>query len=250
LSEEDRRNIDLACPDKLKIVEDLAKLAEISKQRCMDKRWRYIRKSGETVILRDLSRSSSSGSMYSKRREIWQYNTTQCMLHFPGPGCNFYYRLVVLECSESISKLEKIAVNDHAKFGFIVESIASIAESIFRCAAVEALYPLTSSVAARALERALVHLYTAILVYLSKAKSYFEQNSASWSIRQPLRRDADASKQSASSKTGSLAIEIWKDISKPSIKGKRMLTGAQHLWIETVSPTPIAFLICAEFPNL
>src|SRR2546423_14935295 len=54
LSEEDRRNINFSYPDKRKVVESLAILAKTSKQRCMDKRWRYTRKSGETVILRDL----------------------------------------------------------------------------------------------------------------------------------------------------------------------------------------------------
>jgi hypothetical protein len=186
--------------------------------------------------------------MFSKRREIWQCNTTQCMLHFPGPGCDLYYRLVVPGMQREVYlRLGKIAVNDHTKFGFIVEGIASIVESIFRCAAVEALYPLTGSAAARELERALVHLYAAIMVYLSKAKSYFEQNSASRSIHQPLRGDADASKQSASSKAGSLAREILMDMSEPSIKRKRALTGAQHLWIDMVSSTPIAVLICPEF---
>jgi hypothetical protein len=59
----------------------------------------------------------------------------------------------------------------------------------------EALYPLTSSAAATELDRALVHLYAAIMVYLSKAKSYFEQNSASRFIHLPLRIDADAPTQ-------------------------------------------------------
>jgi hypothetical protein len=54
LSDEDRRNINFSCPDKRKVVESLAILAETSKQICVDKRWRYARKSGETVILRDL----------------------------------------------------------------------------------------------------------------------------------------------------------------------------------------------------
>jgi hypothetical protein len=121
-----------------------------------------------------------------------------------------------------------MAVNDHAKFGFIIESIATIVESIFRCAAVEALYPSTGSAAAIELDRALVHLYAAILVYLSQAKSYFEQNSASRFIHLPLRIDADARTQSVSLKAGSLARGILMNTSKPSIKRKRTLTGAQH----------------------
>jgi len=54
LSDEDRCNINFSCPDKLNILSDLQVLTEQSKQECINKRWRYTRKSGETVIFRDL----------------------------------------------------------------------------------------------------------------------------------------------------------------------------------------------------
>jgi hypothetical protein len=111
-------------------------------------------------------------------------------------------------------------VNDHEKFAFLVQGIASIVESIFHCAAVEALYPLTGSAAAAELERALVHLYAAIMLYLSKAKSYFKQSSASLFIRLLLRRLADVSEQIAPLKVGFLARGISMNTSKPSIKHK------------------------------
>jgi hypothetical protein len=54
LSLEDRKNINFSCPDKLKILSDLHELTENSRQECINKRWRYTRKSGETVIFVDL----------------------------------------------------------------------------------------------------------------------------------------------------------------------------------------------------
>lgn len=54
LNDEDRRNIDFGCPDKLKTLTDLHALTEKSKQECIKKRWKYTCKSGETVILRDV----------------------------------------------------------------------------------------------------------------------------------------------------------------------------------------------------
>jgi hypothetical protein len=54
LSDEDRRNINFSRPDKLSILSDLLELTEQSKQECIQKRWRYTRKSGETVIFMDL----------------------------------------------------------------------------------------------------------------------------------------------------------------------------------------------------
>lgn len=54
LNDDDRRNIDFSHPDKLKALADLHSLTETSKQECIKKRWKYTRKSGETVILRDV----------------------------------------------------------------------------------------------------------------------------------------------------------------------------------------------------
>ena len=51
LNDED---IDFSRPDKLKTLADLHALTEKSKQECINKRWKYTRKSGETVILRDV----------------------------------------------------------------------------------------------------------------------------------------------------------------------------------------------------
>ena len=54
LNDEDRRNINFSRPDKLELLADLHALTEKSKQECIKKRWKYTRKSGETVILRDV----------------------------------------------------------------------------------------------------------------------------------------------------------------------------------------------------
>lgn len=54
LNDEDRRNINFSRPDKLKPLTDLYALTEKLKQECIKKRWKYTRKSGETVILRDI----------------------------------------------------------------------------------------------------------------------------------------------------------------------------------------------------
>jgi hypothetical protein len=54
LNDEDRHNIGFGRPDKLKALADLHTLTEKSKQECIKKRWKYTRKSGEAVILRDV----------------------------------------------------------------------------------------------------------------------------------------------------------------------------------------------------
>ena len=59
----------------------------------------------------------------------------------------------------------------------MIESAASIAELICRYAIFESVYLQSPSAAADELQRALVNLYTAIMMYLSKANRYFQQRS-------------------------------------------------------------------------
>jgi len=73
----------------------------------------------------------------------------------------------------------QIAVNDYNKFAVVVEGVAWIAELICRHAVLEDLYLAQTSKAAEELQRALVALYAAILIYLSTAKHYLEQGSVS-----------------------------------------------------------------------
>lgn len=72
-----------------------------------------------------------------------------------------------------------MAVNDSKKFGEVIEGIAWIAEIICHYSIVEGLYLNEKSEATKELRRALVKLYAAVLTYLSKAKHYLEQRSAS-----------------------------------------------------------------------
>ena len=50
----DRENINFSCPEKLGILSDLLEVTEKSRKECVKKRWRYTRKSGETIVFADL----------------------------------------------------------------------------------------------------------------------------------------------------------------------------------------------------
>ncbi len=87
----------------------------------------------------------------------------------------------------SFTKLRpnEIAVSDINKFAFIVEGVETIAHTISRYAIFEQIYlgrVKTATHAMRGLKEALVRLYAVILKYLSKAKSYLEENTASVSF--------------------------------------------------------------------
>jgi hypothetical protein len=61
----------------------------------------------------------------------------------------------------------------------MIEGVASIAELICRSAIVQKYYTQSISEPGDELERSLIKLYSGIMLYLSKAKCYFDQNSAS-----------------------------------------------------------------------
>lgn len=75
----------------------------------------------------------------------------------------------------------QVAVSDINKFDFVVEAAETIAHSISRFTIFESIYLQRHSVmtkSVQALEEALVRLYASTLVYLARAKQYFEQNTA------------------------------------------------------------------------
>lgn len=163
LYDDDKCNINFSCLDKLNILADLHAETERSRRKSVESRWKYTRKSGETVIIRDIF-----------KRIIWwidifkqvgdvvvQYNPMHAAL--PWAGIRF-----VLQ----------IAVSDSNKLSAVVEGLVRIAECICRYAVIEGFYIQRTLKATRELERTLVKLYAAILICLSKAKHYLEQGMA------------------------------------------------------------------------
>ncbi|KAH6665987.1 hypothetical protein B0J14DRAFT_678599 [Halenospora varia] len=163
ISDEDRNNINFSCPDKLNILSGLLQDTKKSRQECIKKRWRYTRKSRETVIFVDLfSKIVKWIDLFKQVGDAAvQYDPVYAAL--PWAGVRF---------------LLQIAVNDSDKFAFVVESAASIGEIICRYAVFEDVYLHSPSPTTNKFRRALVKFYAAIMVYLLKVKSYFEQNSA------------------------------------------------------------------------
>ncbi|RDW58400.1 hypothetical protein BP5796_12330 [Coleophoma crateriformis] len=163
ISDEDRKNIDFLCPDPPKILFDLLGLTETSKRECIDKEWRYTRTSGETVILADLLSKIVKwiGLFRQVGDTVVQYDPKHAGLAWAG-----------------VRFLLQIAVDDIDQFAFVFESAASIAEIICRYAIFESLYLQSSSPATDEFRKALIKLYAAIIMYLSKVHGYVKQNSA------------------------------------------------------------------------
>jgi len=180
LTDEEKGAIDFGQPDKLKTLADLHELTEKSKQDCIRKRWKYSRKSGETVILRDVFDKIIRWIDIFKQvgDVVIQYDPVHAALPWAA------VRFLLQVCRTNMVKWkyivlipEQIAVNDHNKFGAVIEGAAWIAELIRKYEIVERLYLQSNSEAIRELEKTLVNFYTWILIYLSKAKRYLEKGS-------------------------------------------------------------------------
>jgi hypothetical protein len=124
-----------------------------------------------------------------------------------------------------------MAVNDSKSFGEVIEGISLIAEIICRHSIVEGLYLNEMSAATTELRRALVKLYAAVLVYLSKAKHYLQAHSASQNIFPNFRIMAnEMDEQSVCSKVDFFMDRISLHTWTRSIKKKPMSAGAKILW--------------------
>ncbi|KIM92814.1 hypothetical protein OIDMADRAFT_107066 [Oidiodendron maius Zn] len=176
LNDGDRSSINLNQPSKLNILSELLAVTEQAKQECIKKKWRYTRKSGETVIISDLfSKVIRWIDLFKQVGDAAvQYDPVHAAL--PWAGVRF---------------LLQIAVNDIAKFAFVMEDITSIAQMICRYAVFEDVYAQSISAADDELERALIRFYAAILIYLSKARKYFQENSAKRIIKSGLLAKTD-----------------------------------------------------------
>lgn len=75
-----------------------------------------------------------------------------------------------------------MAIGDINKYGFAIEAAESIARVISRFAIFESIYlhrRVTATNTMKALESAVVRMYTSTLIYLARTKRYFDQNTAS-----------------------------------------------------------------------
>ncbi|KAF2682392.1 hypothetical protein K458DRAFT_390882 [Lentithecium fluviatile CBS 122367] len=165
LSDNEKRNINFNRPDKLNIVAELHAAAEKSRQRSVESRWKYTRKSGETVIIRDLFEKIVR--WIDMFKQVGDVAVQKLLTHL------------------------LIAVNDINKYALVVEDLARIAELICRFALTEDLYLHGTSKAVEELERAVVKLYASILGYLSKAKQYLEQRAVKRTIKNAVLTETD-----------------------------------------------------------
>lgn len=149
--------------DKTQVLLSIMAAVEQKKKVCLDKRWK-IKKGNKEIILRDvldkitsrIRRFCDIGSV------IVQYDPAHAALPWAG-------FLLLLQ----------ITIGDVEKFSALVEGLEKISSVLTRYSLLEDVYPAksNSSPLCKELHSSLIRLYTAILRYLVKAKSYFSQST-------------------------------------------------------------------------
>lgn len=162
LTDEDKQSIDFSRTDKSTILEDVLQAAESKKQLCLQKRWKYTKKTGHVIILRDLCEKMIK--WVQKFKEIGdvavQYDPSHASL--PWAAVRFFLQL---------------SVNDVQMFGAMAEGLETVTGEITRCHLYEQLYLSRSSSARVDLESLLLRHYAGILTYLATVKRYYTKST-------------------------------------------------------------------------
>ncbi|KAL8720548.1 MAG: hypothetical protein Q9181_007895, partial [Wetmoreana brouardii] len=162
LSDDDKQAIDFSRNDKSAILSDVLQAAEQKKQICMQKRWKYTKKNGDVVIVRDVCEKLIK--WVNKFKETGdlavQYDPGHASL--PWAAVRFFLQL---------------SVNDVQTFGAMAEGLETVSSQITRCHLYEQLHLSRPSSARSDMELALLRLYTAILIYLGRARHYYAQST-------------------------------------------------------------------------
>ncbi|MCJ1378529.1 hypothetical protein MMC17_001628 [Xylographa soralifera] len=162
LHPEDQAPVNQTLTSRVVVLKDILNKIQEKKQQCLQKRWTYKNEKGETVILRDvfdkitvwIDKFKAVGDM------VVQYDTAHAALPWAA------VRLVL-----------QASVNDSQTFGAMAEGIELVSNLITRYTIVECLYLRKPSMAKSQLTQALLEVYSAVLVYLSKAKRFYERST-------------------------------------------------------------------------
>ena len=159
--------------DMLALLSDLQIITESARDQCIKKRWRFSRlgRNGETIVLRDIFNKMVVWiNMFKQIGDtVMQYDPGHAAL--PWAGVRF---------------ILQVAVGDIVKFDFVVDGTESIARMLGRYAIFEDIYLRHTSKASNELKNALIRLYSTILLYQSKAKSFFDQSSSKRILKSTL----------------------------------------------------------------
>ncbi|KAI1860458.1 hypothetical protein JX265_009857 [Neoarthrinium moseri] len=162
LDPDDKSYLDFDGHDQLDIVEQVLSLTDVAQKHCEAKAWSFKRKSGERVIVRDVLAKVARWIKHfvAVGDAVVQYDPAHAAL--PWAGVRF---------------ILQICIDDFKTYDFLLEKIPVIVHQLCRSALMEELLAHTPRAAASELERALVKLHSATIMYLARTKAYWEQST-------------------------------------------------------------------------
>ena len=158
-------------------------LAEAQKKRnvCMQKCWKFEKRNGETIILRDVVEKIIV--WVEKFIAVGDAAVQYDPVHAAPAWAAFRFVLQVRTTTPTNGTImvdsRKAAVNDKKVLGETIANLETVSHLITRYAILEELYLERSSAARVQLEDMVVRLYAEVLTYLAKAKKYFQSPTKS-----------------------------------------------------------------------
>ena len=163
LKDEDKPSADPQKLDKRDFLQDLTRVIEDKRQNCVDREWKLDRSDG-TVSVRELF--GKMVAWINKFKEVGDIAIQYDPVHAALPWAAV--RLVL-----------EAVVNEYDTNEALLEGLEYVSSLIARYAMVEALYINHTSVANNQLSEAIVRLYSAVLIYLTKANKFYSQKNTS-----------------------------------------------------------------------
>jgi hypothetical protein len=160
LNENDRLqlHIDTNSKDYLGILNEVLDIAEEKKKLCREKAWKYKKRNGKVIIIRDLLEKLVG---WVKRfREVVDVAVSYDPGHAALPWAALRFLLT-------------IAIQDTQIFGAMMEGIGNVALLVARYALLERIYVEPELDDETGIERALVDLYVGILKFESSAIRFY-----------------------------------------------------------------------------
>ncbi|CZR51502.1 uncharacterized protein PAC_01379 [Phialocephala subalpina] len=163
LRPDDENQIRLQEGDKLTVLSEVLAATIEKQERCKDRQWRFKKKDGTFIVLRDVF--DKIVSWLKKLQSIGDFVAQLDPVHLALPWSIIKFFL-------------QVSTGDTERLGAVYDGIEKIANLIGRYAIFEDLYLRETSKASDLLKKVIVKLYSSVLTYLAGAKRYYAQNTA------------------------------------------------------------------------
>ena len=162
LGANNRLPFDITQPDATQTVNDVLKFVIQKQNECQEKSWKYKNAKGQVVYLQDIFSKVVKWLETFKQigNTVSQYDPVHTALPWAG-----------------VRLLLQIAVNDSQTYSTMAEGVELVSDLITRSYIVEIFYLQKPSKTLAQLEKAILKLYTTVLIYLNKAIRYYRQSS-------------------------------------------------------------------------